>query len=408
MLMLLLRVFTRALAAVSVLLAATSAPAGHLHLVHASITNLADVFNSTSGYGDNPLSMAFDGTNAYVGGFNVTGTMAGVVKVENVVGGGVLAKTPLSATQFTSPISRGIDALAYQGGSLFMAHDSGSAASSFISRRQASDGALTWQVNSPQASRPFAMAVDPVGNAGNPGVAFLVQGSGRRRLLSLDTGATVFDGSNGGIINSTPTAFGTAWRAIAFDSSGNIAISEDSGYQYGNRVGANQWQALNGTLNATTSSVAKNVAANLVGQGIAILEGLGPSENSLLAFSGRNMTSLTDSQGGMTAVSDGNVHIRNLNGSVTDLTQIVLTGAEPINGVAQPAWTDVDANSDTRNLAVGIDGDGRTVLLVVDFLSRRLDVYIAVPEPSSVLLLAASTLLVGGFRREARRRPHEC
>jgi len=370
----------------------TTASALQMELQHLSSIDLSGQFNDTTGYGDNALSVTFDGQNAYLGGFNNSGADAtiGVVKVSNIFGGGAAVFSPLPLTLFTSPASRGLDSLAYDGGtgSFIMHHDAGGAAQGFVSRRSTADGSSVWSVNNPQGARPLgSVGVDPVGDSGNPGVAYLVQGSGRRRLLSMTDGSTVFDGSNGGIINSTPTFFGTAWRAVGFDTAGNIAITEDTGFQYGVRIETNRWQALNGTNDRTSNSAMKDVAVNNVGQGIAILEGVG---SDLLAFSGRNMTTLTDLAGAVTNVSDTMVHIRNLDGSVAGLTQIVLNGDE--NGIGTP-W-----GNDAKNLAFGLDGGGMQTLLVLDFVERRLDVY-QVPEPASL-----SMLVLGGLLALRRRR----
>lgn len=377
-------------------LAALAIPVGtaagaQTELQHVANIDLGGQFNSGTGYGDNPLSIAFDGANAFIGGFNNSGATGniGVVKVSNIFGVGSPVFTPLPMTQFSSPTSRGLDSLAYDAASdsLIMHHDSGGA-TGFISRRNATDGSTVWSIANPQGARPLgAVGVDPVGDSGNPGVAYLLQGSGRRRLLSMTDGSTIYDGSNGGIINSTPTYFGGAWRSVAFDTDGNIAVTEDTGYQYGERVGVNQWQALNGTLDRTSSSAQKDVAINNVGQGIAIMEDLG---SDLLAFSGRNMTTLTDLNGGVTNVSDTDVHIRNLDGSIAGLTQIVLTGDEDGLGTA---W-----QNDAKNLAFALDDTGQATLLVVDFIERRLDVY-QVPEPACLGLLAVGSLVVLGRRR---------
>ncbi|HRX85649.1 MAG TPA: PEP-CTERM sorting domain-containing protein [Phycisphaerae bacterium] len=358
---------------------------------HVSTIDLSAQFNSGTGYGSNPLSVAFDGTNAYVGGFNNNSTAdnIGVVKVSNIFGGSATF-SPLAPTQFSSPAFRGLDALGYDSAtsSVLMAHDSGSASTSFISRRDTA-GTNVWTVTNPQSSRPMAMAVDPIGNGtGSPGVAFGVQGSGRRRLLNMADGTDLYNGSNGGIINSSPTSFGSAWRGMAFDAAGNIALSEDTGFMYGVRNTENQWKTLTGTLNATSSSVAKDGAPqNLVGQGIAIVTGLG---SDLLAMSGRNMTQFTDLSGAMTSVDDTMVHLRNLDGSVGSLTQIALNGAE--DGIGTP-WT-----GDIKNLAFGLNGAGDPTLVVVDFIERRMDVY-TVPEPSMLGALALAGLVALRRRR---------
>lgn len=371
-------------------LGAAGALAAQVPLTHVSSIDLAGQFNSESGYGSNPLSIAFDGTNAYIGGYNNSGAAAdiGVVKVSDIFGGPATF-APMPSTQFNSPNARGLDALAYEAGSgaLLLLHDSGAAATSFIRRHNAASGALAWTTLNPQGARPVAMAIDPVGNAGQPGVGFLVQGSGRRRLLDLNTGATVFDGTNGAIVNSSPTLFGTAWRALAFDSDGNVALAEDTGFQYGTRVNANQFQSLGGSLNVTSSSIAKDVAINNVGQGVAILEDLG---SDLLAVSGRGMNTFTDLAGNVTNVDKTDVHIRNLDGSTNLLSQISLNGDE--EGIGTP-WT-----GEIKNLAFGHDAAGNPVLLVVDFSDRRLDVYM-VPEPALLGGLALVSVLAMRRRR---------
>jgi len=376
--------------AAAVAMLAPIAGAAQAELRHVSTIDLSLDFNSETGYGSNPLSIAFDGTNAYIGGFNNSGATGnvGVVKVSNIFGGGAMF-TPLAATLFSSPASRGLDALSYDPvtGSVLMMHDSGAAGSSFISRRDTS-GANIWTILNPNASRPTAMAVDPLGNgSGSPGVGFLVQGSGRRQMLSIADGSTVFTGANGGIVNSAPTFFGTSWRSMAFDSDGNIAISEDSGFQYGTRTTANQWTALNGTADRTSNSITKDLVVNAVGQGIAILEDLG---SDLLAVSGRNMTTFTDLGSAVSAVDDTKVHIRNLDGSIGSLTQILLSGDE--DGIGTP-WT-----GDIKNLAFGLNAEGDPTLLVVDFIDRRLDVYVF-PEPVSGVLLTLGGLVVLRRRR---------
>ena len=366
---------------------------------HVAAIDLGTQFNSTSGYGDNPLSVAFDGSSAYVGGYNNGAAAAniGVVKVGDIFSG-----TPtfaqLTATQFSAPVSRGVDSLAYEPNtaSLILHHDSGTAATSFISRRNAGDGSLVWNLNSPQGARPLgAVAIDPVGDNGSAGIAYMVQGGGRRRLLSMASGATIFDSSNGGVINAVPTLPGTAWRGVAFDREGNIALSEDSGYAYGVRHFGdpanlyNRFKDLSGVVNQTARSVKKNVDVNNVGQGIVIAEDLLGVGGDLIAFSGRDAATLTDLAGGVTTVVDTKVQIRNLNGTVTGLTQFELNGDE--NGIGTP-WT-----GDVKNLAFGFDGNGNQVLLVVDFVGRRLDVY-RVPEPTGLALLA-----IGGLALLRRR-----
>lgn len=364
---------------------ATPAWAAQQNLAHVATIDLGTQFNSTTGYGDNPLSIAFDGTNAYIGGYKNDATSpgtVGVVQVGDLFGTPTFA--PLAGTLNASPLSRGYDALAVAAGDLFIGHDSGTAATGFIRRHDLATDSAMWTMSGPQGARPFAMAIDPLGDNGNPGVAFLTQGSGRRRLLSLADGSTIFDGSNGGIINTSPDS-GSTWRTVGFDTNGNIVVVNQNAFGYGVRNTNNQWMTLAGGLNNTTRAALKTGTGgqvNNVGQGIVIMEDLG---SDLLAFSGRGFSGITDSTGGTQTVDKLQVHIRNLDGTTTGLTQIALLGDEDGIGTA---WT-----SDIKNLAFGMDSLGRPTLLVVSFLERRLDVYV-VPEPSALLGLLAGLLVL--------------
>lgn len=373
----------RLLLAVGILAAPTWA--AQQALTHVASIDLGTQFNANTGYGDNPISIAFDGTNAYVGGYKndaaSPGTV-GVVQVGDLFG--VPTFTPLAGTLNASPQSRGYDALAVAAGDLFIAHDSGAAGTAFIRRHDLATDSALWTVSGPQGARPFAMAIDPLGDNGSPGVAFLTQGSGRRRLLALAGGSTIFDGTNGGIINTTPDS-GSTWRTVGFDADGNIVVANQNAFGYGARNTNNQWMTLAGGLNNTTRAVLKTGTGgqvNNVGQGIVIMEDLG---SDLLAFSGRGFSGITDSTGGTQTVDKLQVHIRNLDGTTTGLTQIALAGDE--DGVGT-AWT-----GDIKNLAFGMDSAGRPTLLVASFLERRLDVYV-VPEPSTLLGLLAGLLVL--------------
>jgi hypothetical protein len=156
------------------------------------------------------------------------------------------------------------------------------------------------------------------------------------------------------------------------------------------RLEANRWQSLEGSADRLSTSVVRDSPVNNIGQGVAILEDVGAD---LLAFSGRDLTTLTDLNGGVSQVADTSVHIRNLDGSTTGLSQIVLTGDE--DGIGTP-WS-----GDIKNLAFGFDDAGRATLLVVDLASRRLDVY-QVPEPAGATL-AGLALLLGVVMRRGRR-----
>lgn len=353
-----------------------SAQAAQQSLVHVKSVDLGDAFNSTSGYGDNPLSLAFDGTSAYVGGFRAaagSSPTVGVVKVENILGGGVTGITPLPASQFDSPAGRGIDAMDYAAGSVYLIADSGAAATSFV-RGLDTTGSTLW-TRTPN-ERPMAMAFDTVGKGSGPAVAYVIQGSGFVRYVDPASGAAQGNGTSIFQGNS-------AYRALDFDSQGNLAASHSDRVNVGLRFGETSLRKLDGITSGLDSVVVKNANTNLVGQGVAILEGLG---SDLLAISGRAMTQFTDLSGGTSVVSDLDVHIRNLDGSATGLTQLTLTGDE--NGIGAP-W-----GGNVKNLSFGYDAsNNQPTLLVLDFVGRRLEVY-QVPEPTIPVMLGAAVWIL--------------
>jgi len=376
-------------------LAAGSSFAQQYRLQHTNSINLAPSFfgpgpmgEPSSGYGSNPLNVAFDGTNAYVGGFNNSGVTdsVGIVKVMNVLTAAPTLNN-LAASQIASAnVSRGINGLAYSptDGALIYAYDSGGASTSVISSRNSTTGAENWSQVNPQGARPFTVGIDPLGDSGAPGVAFMVQGSGRRRLISLASGTTIFDGTNGGIVNANPAPPSlTTWRGIAFDPEGNVALSTSTAAAYGLRVTNNQWSDLGLTApptpptnNVTARAILKTPDVNLVGTGIAILNNQLGGATDLIAFNARTTNSgdldfdvnVTPLEGAGAGVIDArNVHIRNRNGSTDGLVQTALTGGE--DGVGT-SWT-----GEAKELAFGTDANGLPVLLAVNFSERRLDVY---------------------------------
>jgi hypothetical protein len=348
-----------------------------------------------SQYGWNPLSIAFDGTNAYVGGYNsgaVLGSsnQVGIVKIQNVTTAAAPVLQGLSSTVFTANSFRGINDMGFDpvSGALYAAYDSGSSITSSITKYDTSGNQLL-QALSPDNQRPFSLAIDPVGDSGLPIVAFLAQGSGRR--LGLRTGDlsllyTISGESNpGAIINGSPTNIGTAWRAMAFDSAGNIVLGEDSGVLYGVRNNANQFKTTAGTLNVAGNVVRKiaddnTVKTNNVGLGVGILKGFGAGGADLIALQQRTnnvggIGSFTDLTGGTTTFNETQVQVRNLNGTTTGLTQTTLNGDEDgVGGVYAGG---------IKNFAFANDASGRPTLVVVGFDQRRLDVYSLEPTWSA-------------------------
>jgi hypothetical protein len=379
------------LATVGILATTSAASAQRLLQRSASIDLSSQFFAGVtpSDYGWNPVSVAFDGTNAYVGGWN-SGTLSGnvgIVRVDNILAPGPTL-TPLPASVFVSPNFRGINDMAWdkQTGALYSGHDAGGSLPSTITRHNP-DGSANWLVNPP--TRVFALGIDPVVNPGGgsitSGVAFLNQGNGRRGALATSDGSLLYTPqtfslpTDGAIVNGSPTFMGTAWRSVAFDSEGNIALSEDTGFQYGLRVNENRFSTIGGgTLDATSSSLRKvSNDFNNVAVGVAIMEDVTGPGGDLVAFSTRGTADATtsvnviDLLGNNQTLNVNSFHVRNPNGTITGVAQHTFNGDE--DGLSG-AFT-----SNRKNFAYGKDANNNPVLLVLSFNERRLDVYTLEP-----------------------------
>ena len=63
---------------------------------------------------------------------------------------------------------------------------------------------------------------------------------------------------------------GNTWRGLDFDAEGNIALSAESGYQYGLRSAQDVWTTLAAAPNNTSTVLDKNPNGGGVGQGVEV------------------------------------------------------------------------------------------------------------------------------------------
>ena len=372
-------------------------------LQHANSIDLSPAFfgegpmgEPPSDFGTNPLSVTYDGSSAYVGGWNGSGSASnvGIVRVNSPLSLSS-SLTSLNPTVFSANASRGLDYLASSGaGAVFGLYDDGTG-NGFIRRYDAS-GNQQWSVtpgNIVAGYRPSAMAIDPLADNGQPALGMVGIGSGRRAALRLSDGSLVYGPSGattppplGEIINPNPASvggvtLGFTYRGIAFDAQGNIAVTAAGGTSYGVRdtqggTNFNRFVNLDGTSSATSPIAVKQTASGPalnVGQQLGFLEGLGAE--TMLAVSERigapfELT-LTSSRPGvpqLTGLDSRHVQIITTTGArPADLLNPALTGEE--DGLGS-GWTD-----DVKGIAVGRDANNLPALFVVSFTARTLDIY---------------------------------
>ena len=394
-----------AAAATVALVGAAAVPASAQTFTQTKRVFLADQFFAgvdgapNSPFGTAVGGVAFDGTTAYVGGFNGSGadSSVGVVAVSGLNSGpfATAAVTPLAGSTFTAPSNRGINSVAYDpvSASPVIAFDSGTASTSFIRSVNPATGTANYTTTNPGGQRPFAVAFDPgAGDTPTPNDGFFASGQGRRAGLDPITGAEIFSFSGGpatpGLIFTSTPSIGFANRGADFDSEGNLAVATNSGVSYGIRTGQNSIVGLDNMSAGTTGSIL-SAGANNIGRDVAILEGAGLDGVDLLAVALRDSTAANASDGTSFAVTDTNVYITELDGSLV----ATLTGAE--SGLAQAF-----AN-DTKQLAYALSPDGVPTLVIADFVERRLDVYTITPIPEPTALAAVG---LGGLALLRRRR----
>ncbi|MBK8977749.1 MAG: hypothetical protein IPM29_17720 [Planctomycetes bacterium] len=198
--------------------------------------------------GSNPITVAWDGTDLYVGGFNASGATANtaVIRVSNAL------TAPSFGTPFgvlSTPNLRGYSGLDVSGGAVAAAYDDGAADPNGIALYDAS-GTQLWAKNARGGS---GVGFDPGFPGGNPaqgqGVAWTTFGSGRRALQDTATGADIWTTATGMIIL---TSEGTFWRDVDFDdATGDVYLRE------GNNV--IRW-VRSGDNSVTSSSIPFNPA----------------------------------------------------------------------------------------------------------------------------------------------------
>lgn len=330
--------------------------------------DLSTTFNSGTGNGANPGTMAWDGSSLFVAGFNNTGAAGSVaaVKVSNVlalpsIGSpfGVLASVPAGRGYISADTS---------GGNVVFAADSGAVGTSLISSYATSNLALNF--SKAPAGRPHVVGIDPIAGTGgvNTNVNSLVQGFGAMRRDNITSGT-----ADTNISITSGDAGSTAWRDLDFAPNGDAWMRVQNRVSVATRSGP-------GGFNAGAVVVGLT-ASNQAGEGIAYLSGL--SGGDRVIYNNRASTGSGQAFNTVTLAST-------TAGAASPLNFFDSTGTNPFAAASGAAWYDYSWDAASQTLAI------------LDFSNRQVYIFstTAVPAPASVGLLG----LAGGMMMKRRRR----
>lgn len=244
--------------AAALLAGSASAQVTFTQLATVNIASTSNIANPEY-IGANASGVAWDGSRLFLAGFNNTGAAADVAIVEVL--------NPLSGTptynkfgvQAATPAQRGYSGLDIEGNTLFAAYDRGVSDPNGITAYSLA-GTSLWA----QAGRGGSgVGRDPGFGGVDFGAGWTSFGSGRRALNDEVSGAVLYSGTTGTIINGSGT--GTFWRDMDFDAAtGDIWLREGNNLIRAPRTGGN--------TTATALLVVDEVEADSVaGQNVAYM-----------------------------------------------------------------------------------------------------------------------------------------
>lgn len=202
-------------------------------------------------FGSGPSAVAWDGTNAYVAGWNNSGgtQTTGLRTYFDVLG--TQSVSAEYGIQSTSAF-RGYLSVDVRNGQVLSSFENGTDAASLLGRYDGTTGALL----DSRVERSIFANYDPaVVRSGEQSAGFIKFGSGRVRSTDPANyaGGLLYDGSNGAVIFNGSTI----QRGFDIDTSGNIALGDaDGNVSYFTRTGENGTTGT--TILGTTTAVGRN------------------------------------------------------------------------------------------------------------------------------------------------------
>ena len=335
-----------------------------------------DILNSTTGIGTNPFSVAWNGTDLFVGG---AGTTPAIAKINNVYD----APAVTSVFGRASNGGSGYGNLDVQGNHIAAATVNNGTNGRLYHYNLS--GTEVWAAQPSSfgtAARFDGAAVDPgfggtLNVSDGAGIGALTRGSGRRLLANFASPLTVTGDTSNGII-----VFGTSstWRDLDFDAeTGDIyARSAAGGVVRGIRSGAGTVVKGDGTAGVDTVVAFADTEA--VGLNVAVLND----------FGGADLLILNDRQSSATDFATAQ-KLYTAGGTAQTATFLNGDGSAPFaTGQTTTGIFDYSWDEASQTLAVSDYDAG----LVYIFQSSP------VPEPASFGVLAAA----GGLLALRRRR----
>ena len=352
-----------------VVLAAAATSASAVSFYQKAVVDLTPVTSGVNAndIGSNASAVAWDGTNAYLAGFNngATARDTALVTVSTVL------TTPTFSSRYglislTPSGGRGYIGLDYKAGvGVANVFDSGSAATvgEFTTA-----GTQVFTPVTLAARPPAGPNFDPF--PGSNRLSYIYQNSGLVRNVDVTTGAST--GQTNTNLGTTAGA-GTLFRDIDYANNGDLFVRTNNQVARANRVDATTFSATGTVLAALTTS-------NNIGQSVSVVEGY--AANSLFAVYNDHASNATGQLfTNVVKAVDGSGAAVPLSFLTTDGT-----GASALATSTSTAFYDFSYDASTQSLAV------------LDFTNRQLYIFSATPsavapEPTTLAALAGVALV---------------